>query len=659
MVAKLKPAIFSFFFKSVLKCIKVAKNVINSGLKCLSTSFSEKIGQIASILAAILTAESVCKKMVAKLKPAILEMTSELVPGGLGDCLNTFLSSCVGQLSDIGGDRQLVDENNDINSSTQNFDAHDRVNVRPNESTQNFYLRDGNDNGDGDVDCDGGSGSSQLGLGDCDCCYFSLDLGEIVPKFTLNFNSRRFLRIVYCVKLYKVCYNIEGTWFRSCTHMNRIMIDVMLLRQCIEINPGPVTGSVQKSNVSVRTYNCNGLGVINKFRRILIKIRGETGSGGIVLLQETHIKNEKIIDTYWKGGYVSSCISTNSAGVMILFGGGYECIEKSTDAGGRFAVAVLESDIIKVIVANVYCPNDHVDSKVFMENVYDKIYEIMDRHTDAFLILGGDFNACMSANDSMNRAGSANERLLTDYIKANNSTCEIMDSYRSVESSAGYTWTRQACQSRLDYIFVSQYLTSRITRVEVSYSFEQSDHAAVMVEMHVNEDIKVGPGLTKVNSAVLSDPVQLLAVKAEISEMMGQIPVEWDPHQRLEFLKVAIRTTVSEAVGRDRGELRKSIAEIEESLDDMHKLKCKACAVVNVVERDNKVGLITNAIDRLANDLALLREKQSAATSFKSRARWFDQGEKSNKYFLNLNKKYSKKKIIDRIKCDNIQCCID
>ena len=80
----------------------------------------------------------------------------------------------------------------------------------------------------------------------------------------------------------------------------------------------------------------------------------------------------------------------------------------------------------------------------------------------------------------------------------------------------------------------------------------------------------------------------------------------------------------------DRVELSRNIAEIKESLDDMHKLKCKACAVVNVVERDNKVGLITDAIDRLANDLALLREKQSAATSFKSKARWFDQGEKSN-----------------------------
>ena len=64
-------------------------------------------------------------------------------------------------------------------------------------------------------------------------------------------------------------------------------------------------------------------------------------------------------------------------------------------------MAVLESEIIKVIVANVYCLNDHVASMVFMENVYDKIYEIMDRHTDAFLILGGGFNACMSENDSI------------------------------------------------------------------------------------------------------------------------------------------------------------------------------------------------------------------------------------------------------------------
>ena len=56
------------------------------------------------------------------------------------------------------------------------------------------------------------------------------------------------------------------------------------------------------------------------------------------------------------------CISTNSAGVIILYGSSFECLEKNVVAGGRFATAVLESDIVKVIMAKVYCPNDHVQS---------------------------------------------------------------------------------------------------------------------------------------------------------------------------------------------------------------------------------------------------------------------------------------------------------
>ena len=31
-------------------------------------------------------------------------------------------------------------------------------------------------------------------------------------------------QIVYCVKFYAVCYNKERTWFRSCTHMNGVII---------------------------------------------------------------------------------------------------------------------------------------------------------------------------------------------------------------------------------------------------------------------------------------------------------------------------------------------------------------------------------------------------------------------------------------------------
>ena len=49
-----------------------------------------------------------------------------------------------------------------------------------------------------------------------------------------------------------------------------------------------------------------------------------------------------------------------------------------------------------------------------------------------------------------------------------------------------------------------------------------------------------------------------------------------------------------------------------------------------------------------------MREKQSAKRAFRAKAKWFEQGEKSNKYFMNLNKRYKKQKVIESIVCDDI-----
>ena len=58
--------------------------------------------------------------------------------------------------------------------------------------------------------------------------------------------------------------------------------------------------------------------------------------------------------------------------------------------------------------------------------------------------------ACMSANDSLNRASTVREMEFTEFIKSNNETCEIMDSFRSIVEHGGFTWNRQSGHSRLD-----------------------------------------------------------------------------------------------------------------------------------------------------------------------------------------------------------------
>jgi hypothetical protein len=46
---------------------------------------------------------------------------------------------------------------------------------------------------------------------------------------------------------------------------------------------------------------------------------------------------------------------------------------------------------------------------------------------------------CMSENDTSNRVKTKQESYLTEYIKANNSTCKVMNACRSMKTDGGYT----------------------------------------------------------------------------------------------------------------------------------------------------------------------------------------------------------------------------
>jgi hypothetical protein len=62
------------------------------------------------------------------------------------------------------------------------------------------------------------------------------------------------------------------------------------------------------------------------------------------------------------------------------------------------------------------------------------------------------------------------------------------------------------------------------------------------------------------------------------------------------------------------------------------------------------VNKIDNAITTLKSNLHTLRTKLSESIKFISKAKWFEYGERSNKFFLNLNKSWKKKKLIARMK---------
>jgi hypothetical protein len=124
--------------------------------------------------------------------------------------------------------------------------------------------------------------------------------------------------------------NIWGMclFFISSAIMLSLMIYLTLLAQGIERQPGPVS---KRSTLSILTYNCNGLGDPKKLKRLLLKLNVLVNKGCIVFLQETHIVDTKYLEMIWKHSFLSNCIKTNSAGVIILYNKQYDLVHEYSD----------------------------------------------------------------------------------------------------------------------------------------------------------------------------------------------------------------------------------------------------------------------------------------------------------------------------------------
>jgi hypothetical protein len=89
----------------------------------------------------------------------------------------------------------------------------------------------------------------------------------------------------------------------------------------------------------------------------------------------------------------------------------------------------------------------------------------------------------------------------------------------------------------------------------------------------------------------------------------------------------------------------------------MEQLKIKASKESELSEQEmnRRISLVDNAIISIKSDLESVRSKLAKDVDFKSKANWYENGEKPTKYFLNLNKHYHKQKLINEISDDDKQ----
>jgi len=410
----------------------------------------------------------------------------------------------------------------------------------------------------------------------------------------------------------------------------------------VEVNPGPV--KARAPTLEVITYNIRGLKEYNKLKRVLNKCAQIIGKNRntIINLQETHLEksDEQKIRVMWRGSFVMSPGSQKSRGCLTLLDPSWEELERWEDPGGRVCLLTIKKSFGIYTLSNIYAPNQHEIQ--FFEDVILKQVEQRDKHNSINIIVG-DHNLCLDEKvDSVHRKQTDNEKIVVEFIIDSFRAVNLCDVYRKKHDTGGFTWNRGKCFSRLDLIVASEELADRIKSIDVDWAFDKSDHAAIIAKFEI-KDYQRGPGLPRVDTGFLNNEGFKREFTLRLNECIESIPDSWDPHKKWEFIKVTIRSIAWDITSK-----------FKKSEEAEYKAVCNQ---LNSLKTNKAKGNMSPEVElNLDKDIAFFEkvlhvklEEKSKDLAYKAKVKWFNEGEKSNKYFLNLMNKRQKESMITKL----------
>ena len=379
------------------------------------------------------------------------------------------------------------------------------------------------------------------------------------------------------------------------------------------------------------SYNCNGIGNATKRRQVFQYVRHKKPD--ICILQESHsIKNmEKIWKSEWGGEILFSHGLSNARGVCILFKPGlsFKVHNTKRDKEGRSLCIDLEIEEVRFTLLGLYAPNE--DEPEFFKECF-KTIEHFDNNSK---IIAGDFNLVMDL-DMDKKGGIARTHFKSrETLQLYMEEAEILDIWRQQHpNEKKYTWHRNKPPvfCRLDMILTSFDMVGYIDKSDILPSFK-SDHSFVTLEMDLHKEDR-GRGLWKLNTTHLFDQEYVNL----INECIAESDIKYDrenPALKLELTKWEVMNC-SRKYAKNKAQAKRNILEtLEKRLHQLEK------------ERDQAHNTEKETVDDILNvkrEIDSIMEEKTKSAIFRSKIKWYKEGEKSSKYFFNLEKsKYNKK----------------
>ena len=410
----------------------------------------------------------------------------------------------------------------------------------------------------------------------------------------------------------------------------------------IETNPGPRTEErsqqqqPSESQLQVTTYNVRGLGEEKKLRHLvnaLYKTKMNKNSDYVFCLQETYVDNHGKIPYLWRGNYHLTPGTGSSLGCITLLSPHLNIVE-AVDVEGRAHVLAVQRSTdnqVSYILANIYAPNLNNSTKLeFFDKVFEQVCETAEKFNCETTLVLGDFNLVFHEDETKNRSYSNQEKRIANYVKDFSHSIGLADVWRSRSIKAQYTWRRPNtdCFSTIDRILFSSNSLDLVT-ANPNWSYSFSDHAAVKACFNMkNVKSAARSRITRLDPSLAKSDKYGAIIIREYTALIEDMPDHWNPHQKLEFAKVCIRTVV-EKVQSDR---KRQEATEEEALNEELDIAIDKLARGDAV----RPNLLIEHIEELRARKSVLIEEKGARLAVKLGTKWYNEGEKSSRYFMRL-----------------------
>ena len=292
------------------------------------------------------------------------------------------------------------------------------------------------------------------------------------------------------------------------------------------------------------------------------------------------------------------------------------------DKNGRYVICDLLFEQKTITLASIYAPN--VDSPEYFEQINAKLQERSEN-----LIIIGDYN--LTICDSLDRLNTTNKNEnARQVVQKMMETLKVCDIWRvRHENDKEFSWvkmnskTKECKASQLDLCLISQGLEQSVDLCMYMTSY-QTDHRSLLITINICKNER-GNGYWKLNTKLFENSEFITWLRANITKDI-ECCKELDPIQKWEKIKCRIKQDVVKYARKRSNENDLVISQLNEKIQLYE-------SNLPLEKSDYE------KYEKSKQEFEQLMSERANSIRFRSKARWYLEGEKGTKYFLNLEKR--------------------